>query len=212
LQVTRLFLIHSKPPFWPEAEIGLAFRQGAALQSLYFDFLTLTQTKMGILIGESLDIGMSSLTQVSMLREIIRTAMMYLKDPKEILMSVKKVLFEDHSTQKFNAALLTLDDEKGTLSYISCNFGTLWHYPQNSQKPRILTVENPPLGPDQEPLLILEENWDRESTLIFSSLPLSEKTPIGKYLALSPQSLAERALQETPSRDQNGVFLAVKRI
>lgn len=206
------FLIHPKPPFWPEAEVGLAFRHGISSHSLYFDFLPLTQNKMGIFAAESMDIGVNSLTQVSMLRGIIRTAMIYTKDPKEILMSVKRVLFEDRLTQKFNAALLLLDDEKGTISYISCNFGALWHYPQNGQKPRILSVENPPLGPNNEPPLMLEENWDPESTLLFSSLPLNEKAPFGNYLDLSPQPLAERALQETPPRDQNGVFLVVKRL
>jgi serine/threonine protein kinase len=206
------FLIYPKPPFWPKADIGLAFRQGISPHSLYFDFLPLTQTKMGILAAESLAIGVDSLTQASMLRGIIRTTMIYTIDPKEIFMTVKRVLFEDRTAQKFNAALLVLDDEKGTLSYISCNFGSLWHYPQNDQKPRILTVENPPLGPDQNSPLILEENWDQESILIFSSLPLSEKAPLGSYLDLSPQPLAEKALQEIPSRDQNGIILTIRRL
>ena len=114
--------------------------------------------------------------------------------------------------QTFHVALLLLDDEKGTLSYISCQLGALWHYPENSQKPRILAVDNPPLGADLAPLLEIEENWDRETTLLFSTLPMNEKTPLGEALTLSPQPLAQTVLQRLPPTDQTALLLTIFRL
>lgn len=208
---THAFLIPPKPPRWPEAEIGMGVREGTVFHSLYFDFLHLTQTHVGIIAAEPLEVGVHSLARASMLRGIIRTAVMQVKTPREILMTAKKILFEDRISQRFNVAFLLLDDDQGTLSYISCNFGSLWHYAENSQNPRILTVENPPLGPNLEPFLELQENWDHRSILLFTSLQIRKKTPLHEYLSLSMQPLAERALEMTPPFDQTGVLLTIKR-
>ncbi|MGB7978570.1 MAG: protein kinase [Chlamydiales bacterium] len=195
------------PPFWPQAEIGVAVRHGHLLQNLYFDFLPLGETKLGIIAAESPSLG-----EIGLLKGIVHTAILRTQAPKEILRTVQNVLLKSQMKQTFHVALLLLDDEKGTLSYISCQLGALWHYPENSQKPRILAVDNPPLGADLAPLLEIEENWDRETTLLFSTLPMNEKTPLGEALTLSPQPLAQTVLQRLPPTDQTALLLTIFRL
>ncbi|MBX7066671.1 MAG: serine/threonine protein kinase [Parachlamydiales bacterium] len=211
LRESRSFLISHKPSM-PFVEIGLAAREGLSYHTPYLDFFSFSQNKLGIFAAEPQDIGIHSLASASMLKGIIRSMIFQTQDPREILLRTKQILFKEKISHLFNAAFILLDDEKGTVNYISCNYGSFWEYPSPETPKRVFTPQNSPLGPDLEPLNILEEPWNRESTFIFSTLDIPPILSFRQDLLLAPQPLSEKALDLVYPRNLAGILLAIKRL
>src|SRR3990167_878569 len=109
--------------------------------------------------------------------------------PIKMLHALNKTLGLD-SNQKIGLCLLLLNPDKDQLSFISCDYTSLWHIPEGSKKSRVLATPNPPLGLDPAATLLeTADNWNSGDTLILRSLGAALAKPDGveEVLLLSPQ-------------------------
>ncbi|MBM3183988.1 MAG: hypothetical protein FJZ64_01615 [Chlamydiae bacterium] len=196
-EVIRSILLPQTAPSWSEAEIGLAIRKGP----LYLDFLPFLPQRLGIVLATCEKENDEALFRLPMLRGMIQMAM---KDPSltptSLVERLNRALADDPHQTAFHFALLFLDAENQSLSYISCGLGSLWHYPENQKKPRVLTTDNPSLGKDRGfTFSELKETWRPEDLLLFSSFPMdiSNAKELEEKLLLSSQPLADAVLAKT---------------
>lgn len=199
----RKILIPPKPPRWSPIEIGVAFAEGQPLQGLYLDFFRLPENRLCIIFAEPLENGVSSLFHSAVLRGKVRMAIhhCFLNGKKNIhpiqmLSGLGTALFEDPMQQKFKLSMLLLYPDKDVLSFVSCEFGNLWHLNEGSQKIRSLSTPNLHLGQDpQTSLLETADNWHSGDILILRAGAKELETPTelkSEIVLLSAQPQAER--------------------
>jgi serine/threonine protein kinase len=218
IEHTRSVLMPKKPPLWAEAEIGISIRSGWGLDSLYLDFFPLYPTKLGILLAEPVGPLADALFRSSTFRGMARLAAKEKGlNPVDFLGSLNSALSDDPVRSRFLAAFLLLDTEQNVLSYASCQFGSLWHYPTLSGSPRILDAADPPLGERPEMTMeITHENWNMGDLLIFTSFklasPASEERLADKIL-LESSALASKALPDLfPLSREKAALIAIRRL
>ncbi len=232
IQHTRSILIPKKAPRWPQVEIGVSVHEGMSLSGLYLDFFRLQENYLGIVLAEPQESGVASLLHTSILRGMFRMAVEQFfqngkKDqhPIKMLHALSRALSEDPMNQKFGLCLLFLNPNRDQLSFVSCNYSSLWHIPEGSKKVRMLATPNPSLGADPNATLLeTADNWNSGDLLILHSLgvslPKGEESPnswIGEHLLLSPQVQAEKILQhlttqKTPLPRRASAVLSIQRI
>lgn len=211
IQHTRSLLIPKRSPRWPQVEMGIAVHEGLSLSGLYLDFFRLSETRWAILLAEPIDSGTDSLLHSAVLRGMSRMAMeLFLQNgkrdqhPIQMLNALSRTLHQDPMGQDFGLCLLLLNAEKDQLSFVSCNYSSLWHIPEGGSKVRMLNTPNPSLGVNPNATLLeTADNWNTGDTLILYSshpdLPKSEEMTgnwIGESLLLSPQAQADQLLKK----------------
>jgi len=211
---TCSILLPQAPPKWPEAEIGIATCQGASFCGLYLDFLFLSENQLGILLARPLQRNQNSLSRSAMFRGMARVAA--LQKNKTLPSMLNQILLNDPMVhESFQFAILALEAQKNSLSFISCQFGFLWHLPDQSQEIRPLEVSNPPLGSNAEQnFLEIKENWNLGDTLLLSSLSLDQSALdyLFANLSLAPQQLANKALTTFASLSDGAAFIMIRRV
>ncbi len=203
IQQTRKILIPQKPPRWSPVEIGVAFAQQQPLNGLYLDFFRLPENRLCIIFAEPLNTGVSSLIHSSVLRGMVRMAIQHCffngkknVHPIKMLSSLSEALFEDPMEQKFKLSLLLLNPDKDLLSFVSCEFGNLWHIDEGNHKIRSLSTPNLLLGADPATsLLETADNWHSGDILILCAGSKEAEPPVelgSEMLLLSAQNQAEK--------------------
>ncbi len=209
IQQSRAILLPKKAPRWPQLEIGVASHEGMSLSGLYLDFFRLPEGKLAIAMAEPLNPGIASLLHSAILRGMFRMAAEVFfqsgkKDPHPIqmLQLLSRAISNDPMEQQFGLCLLLLDPEKDQLSFVSCQYSTLWHLPEGSKKVRALATPNRSLGSDPNgALLETADNWNSGDTLVLHSLGVAPAKGeeagswMGEYVLLSAQHQAEKILQ-----------------
>ncbi len=209
-------LLPRKIPRWQAAEIGMAVQIGLGPCSLYLDFLPLFPNRFGIVLAEPSGNLPDAPFYASMLRGMVQIAARQKEahSLSALLDLLNRTLCEESAYPQFHMALLMLNGENSTLSYASCQFGSLWHYPEGSKEPRILEASNPLLGRRMgQTFLEIQENWTPNDILILSSFPMkaSASSHLADKLVLAPQFLVEKALDIlSPSRQERAALIAIQ--
>lgn len=230
IQETRSVLIPRKPPRWPQVEMGISIHEGLSISGLYLDFFRLSENRLAIVLAEPTESGVSSLLHSSILRGMFRMAVEHYfqngkKDqhPIKMLNALNKALNEDPIDQDFGLCLLFLNPDKDQLSFVSCNYSSLWHIAEGTKKIRSLTTPNPLLGSDPNVnLLETADNWNSGDVLVLHSQGISPKKGedtswISEHLLLSAQHQSEKILHKlTTSRSslpkRASLVLTIQRI
>ncbi|MBS0626177.1 MAG: protein kinase [Verrucomicrobia bacterium] len=228
IQSTRSILIQKKAPRWPQVELGIALHEGSSLSCLYLDFFRLSENRFGIVLAEPQNPTVGSIFHSAIFRGMVRMSVEIFfqngkKDqhPIKMLNALSRALNEDPMDQKFGLCLLILNPDKDQLSFISCNYTNLWHIPEGTKKPRILSTPNPALGAEPNAsLLETADNWYSGDTLLLHSLGVApakgEEPQISEHLLLSPQPQAEKILQKmttkAPLSKRASAVLSIHRI
>ncbi len=233
IQQTRSILIPKNRPRWQQVEMGIAIHEGMSLSGLYLDFFRLAENQFCIILAEpaeSEESAAAPLLQVSSFRGMVRMAAALFfqngkKDqhPIKMLNAISRTLHEDPAGHKFRLCLLLLNPEKDLLTFISCNYSSLWHVAEGSAKVRTLSTPNPSLGLDPNATFFeTADNWNSGDSLILHSLfitvPKKEPGPwISEYLSLSPQHQAEKILRHMTSQSPSipkraSAVLSIQRI
>ncbi len=202
IQASRALLIPKKTPRWPQLDLGLSIQEGMSLSGLYLDFFRLPNNHLCLILAEPIESTNASLLHCSILRGMVRMAIAQnsKKDlhPLTLLSQLSAALAEDPMKQTFGLSLLLLSPERDRLSFVSCSHAQLWHIPEGSQKVRILSTPNPPLGADPNATLLeTADNWNSGDTLILHTPFKNEDAQLSwlsDLLLLSPQTQAERIL------------------
>ncbi len=207
IQQTRKVLIPQKAPSWPQLEIGIALHEGMSLSGLYLDFFHLPENRYGIILAEPLESGTLSLLQAASLRGMMRMAMRHDHHPLKALKALNETIHQDPMSAHFRFCLILLTPDKDQLSFVSCNYTSLYHILEGSQTIRILSTPNNALGLDPEtPLLETTDNWNSGDTLILHSIGLKPEQEDQKwaqeFLILSGQNQAEKILQSLTSQQK----------
>lgn len=210
----------SKTPAWPLFDIGLSVRKTSILGTLYVDFFSLTPTRYAIVLAKPLEVSSKALFLASVFRGYMRAiASQYPLEPlPKWLEMLAQVLEKERLEQKYKLALLFLDAERGSLTFASCQLGSLLYFGAGSQHPRILKTDNAPLQAQfAAPFLDIQENWDMESVLLFSSFSTENihSLPLANQLVFSSQILADKAfeiLQPTFQEHEDQALIALKRL
>jgi serine/threonine protein kinase len=211
IQHTRAILIPKKAPRWPQVEMGIAVQEGMSLSGLYLDFFRLTENRLAIVLAEPNESGVASLLHSAVFRGMFRMSVEFFfqngkKDqhPIKMLHALSRGLSEDPMDQDFGLCLLLLNPDKDQLSFVSCNYTSLWHIPEGSRKVRVLTTPNVSLGADPNAVLLeTADNWNAGDSLILHSLGVApqkgEEVPsasIAENALLSSQHQADKLLQK----------------
>ncbi len=230
IQQVRSLLIPKKSPRWPQVEMGISVHEGFSLSGLYLDFFRLPENRLAIVLAEPTEIGVASLLHSSILRGMVRMAIEHYfqngkKDqhPIKMLNALSKALSEDPIDQDFALCLLLLNPERDQLSFVSCNYSSLWHIAEGTKKIRSLSTPNPLLGLDPNATLLeTADNWNSGDTLILHSQGISPKKEedtawISEHLLLSAQAQSDKILHHlTTSRPslpkRASLVLSIQRI
>lgn len=208
IQHTRSLLLPKRSPRWPQVEIGISIHEGLSLSGLYLDFFRLPENRLAIVLAEPKESGVASLLHSSILRGMFRMAVdLFFRNgkkdqhPIKMLNALSRSLCEDPMDQDFGLSLLLLNPDKDQLSFISCNYSSLWHVREGTKKIRNLTTPNPNLGADPNAALLeTADNWNTRDTLLLCSQGVApqkgeEISWISEYLLLSAQHQSDKILQ-----------------
>ena len=185
------------PPSWPQVDLGIARAKGAAGAGLYYDFFSLPDSTLFLLLACSLSPPIESNIHIAILRGAVRMHLSTLS-PKARLHPtffadlLNREFSRDALSLHFCLALLLLDPMQEMLTYISCGFNALIHVPQGS-KPKLLHAHNPMIGTDMHSSFSsVTDNWNTGDILIMHSLALPKQAPHLEQQALD--NLVQEAL------------------
>lgn len=206
-EAPRLFLPQN-PPNWPHVEIGIANDEMRSLSAMYYDFFTLKEGRLGILLAEPSDKGVKGLVAIASLRGMIHAINSTCQHPKDLVEKLNALIVSDKFDQFFTVCSLVLDPVKHQFYYLSCGYGPLWSLPSGSEHPKIITADNVALGlsADTE-FMEITANWMIGDTLVLPSFAAHVKDNsslenlIKDAQFLPAQKMAEALLRKNSLKD-----------
>ncbi len=113
----------SKLPEIPGWKLAAAFHPARETSGDFYDIITLPDQKLGILIGDVVDKGVSAALYMALSWTLIRTfAIQYPNQPELVLGAVNRRIIEDTDATRFVTAFYgVIDPRDGTMVY--CNAG-----------------------------------------------------------------------------------------
>lgn len=215
--MAQQLLLPQEIPEWPQLIMSMAKHSGAAVRGLYCDFYRLPNNTFVFLLAHSHSLGITSLTQIAILRGMAR-ALIHEKeislqkplDIRSLVMTLNHRFLEERTKDSCSLQVLLLDPLMEQLRYLSCGGSTLLHVPIETHEPRYLRAENPLLGfEERSDYMETVDNWSANDLLLLHSLdpfaslhsPEEEKTlfteMIKAHLSLAMPRQADAILKKT---------------
>ena len=194
-------LILSSLPKWDAFDIGLAQIEKGALLGSYYDFFRFANQSFLILLAETQEHKIHSLTQTGILKgTILALIHEFLSaseksfDPISFVSSLNTLFLSLENPFKLNFHLLHLMPLENRFAFISCGFPPLIHLRAGTQTPRFLQNENILLGEDRYAQFYeTTENFHEGDFLIIHPFQSNEETEkcVTKTLPSSTQLSAQ---------------------
>lgn len=169
LDQARKALLPIQKPNWPRIELGLLTANTFGLSGIYYDFFSLPEQRMALVIGEPATKGIQGLVQTGILKGMIRAIAQIQPDPAQLIRTINAQLLSDEMDQIFTLNVLTLDPIRNELHFVSCGYGQLWHAEAGST-PQSLRTDNLALGlsADQD-FIQIQRKWQIGDTILLNS-------------------------------------------
>lgn len=139
-------LAPSKPPEWPDFEIGIAYFKTLMGTGIYYDFFSLPDDAYGVIVGEPSSGGAESFIAAASFRGMIRALHHSTPKPNELATALNDLLVKDKMGPIFNFNYLVFKPKENIIDYVSCGPGSLWHVPMNTTTPFACPSLPVPLG------------------------------------------------------------------
>jgi len=121
LQVARAvqqFFLPREPPRFSGWELSAHYSPARAVGGDFYDFILLSNGRLGIVIGDVADKGVPAALVMSATRSILRATAQQLTDPAEVLSRVNEHLVPETPTHMFVTCMYAvLDVSRGSLHY-----------------------------------------------------------------------------------------------
>lgn len=221
LKEAQAILVPKSLPKWPRFEMALASNHNTAISSVYYDFLESPKGTFHIVMGESLLAGVEGLLNIAILKGVVHGLMGVLDKPRDFVQALNAKVHQEMPGQVFAFALLTLQPAQEHFSYVSCGICPIWYLPADTEAPRRLSADNPPLGlAPQIETIEVDQNLHIGDTLILHTFQagLSKHVEdveeeerifveaLMENLYLAPQKQIEALFRKLTNREGRALF------
>lgn len=172
------FLLPAEVPEWPQLVMSLAKHNGTTIRGLYADFFRLPNNTFLFLMAHTYSQGIGSLTQVSVLRGMVRAWLhgkeISLQNPLDLrsfAQALNHLFMVEKNKESCSLQILLLNPLLEELRYLSCGGSTLLHVPAETREPRYLHAENPLFGfEERSDYLETTDTWSNGDLVLMHSL------------------------------------------
>ncbi len=126
LQQSRNLLAETKIPKIKDGQIGLSIHHGMNSGGLYVDFFPLENSKIALIVAESVQRGIKGLMTNASIKGQIRALYTKLLQIEKVLPLLNDFLVNDPSKPLAGLSYLFIDPSEKMFTYIDFNYGSLW--------------------------------------------------------------------------------------
>ena len=176
LKLVQMQLTPSIAPPWPKTEVGIAHYKGVSISGSYFDFLDITGDAQGVILAEPTAQGAKGVMDTAILRGMVRALCRLTTRPVELVTLLNEILVKDIGSMQFPLSYLILRPNEKEYSYVSCGYGSLWHYSAANDTLEEVVSDNNTLGLETpSPFEEITRPWNAGDQFFLSSFPTTPK-------------------------------------
>lgn len=185
------------PPHWNQVEIGIAFHGGISLDGLFFDFLSLPEGAVAVVMGEPEGHLSGAPIFGATMKGLFRALGPLTKDPLQLMTMINEITTEDYKGQRFKVSYLVLNPGDHSLQFVVAGSHSLWQLPAGSDTPRERKGHGPFLGEKRASAYhVIKQRWNSADLLVLSRLEMGEET-LKRAIGQGCQQMAETLLRQT---------------
>lgn len=172
LKLVQMQLSPKIAPSWPKTEVGIAHYKGVSISGSYFDFLDIAGDAQGIILAEPHAHGAKGVMDTAILRGMVRALCRLTTRPVELVTLLNEILVKDIGNMQFPLSYLILHPQQEECSYLSCDYGSLWHYSSSDKTLTEIKSDNKSVGAETPyPFEDVTLSWKPGDQLFLCSFP-----------------------------------------
>lgn len=156
-----------KLPQWPRVEVGLTHHETSEISGIYYDFFTLEDGLMAIMLAEITAKGMEGIFLMNYLKGALKSLSTLTIKPSHLMHSLNEQIYaEPEFDEAISLSFIILDPATNTFCFSSCGYGPIWQISVGTSTPKLIETHNIALGIDiGHDFLEIKQTWAVGDTL-----------------------------------------------